>query len=91
MTVLWAIVVILLGVWTYVKGIKKPHNFPPGPPRLPLLGSIPFLKGATTNDKIWNPILEEQYGPVVGLYLGNAPFIMINDPRVIKNPSNQSL
>ena len=41
------ITLIFLSVLTflvYKRMSKRPVNFPPGPPRLPLVGSIPYLK-----------------------------------------------
>ena len=33
---------VLLILLTY-KGTKKPEHFPPGPPRLPVIGSLPYI------------------------------------------------
>ncbi len=35
---------ILLLAWTYLR-TRKPKNFPPGPPRLPIVGSITYMMG----------------------------------------------
>ena len=69
---------------SYSVQILIPDNFPPGPPRAPLLGSIPFMEGPTVNEKIWGKPLADKYGPVVGLFLGNLPFVIITDPNVAK-------
>ncbi|TRY68671.1 hypothetical protein TCAL_03243 [Tigriopus californicus] len=79
-----AVILILISFWIFLKGTKKPKNFPPGPPIVPILGSIPFMKGPTLNEKIWSKDLADQFGPVIGLIMGNKPFVMITDPKVAK-------
>ncbi|XP_049788059.1 farnesoate epoxidase-like isoform X2 [Schistocerca cancellata] len=57
-----------LALWLLLSWVKmKPTNFPPGPPRLPVLGSVLSLAGAKPHLRLeaWR----EQYGPVVGLVL----------------------
>lgn len=36
-------IVILLVVLLLYKGTRKPKRFPPGPPRLPIVGSLPYM------------------------------------------------
>ena len=36
------VIIALLILLTY-KGTKKPKSFPPGPPRLPIIGSLPYI------------------------------------------------
>ena len=40
--VLTLIIFLLLGILLY-KGTRKPEKYPPGPPRLPLVGSSPYM------------------------------------------------
>ena len=42
---------ILILVWTYVR-TRKPKNFPPGPPRLPIVGSITYMMGSGNTPSI---------------------------------------
>jgi len=35
--------ILCLGVLLLYKSTKKPNRFPPGPPRLPFIGSIPYM------------------------------------------------
>ena len=37
----------VLAYWVY-KETQNPDKFPPGPPKMPVLGSIPFIPGAET-------------------------------------------
>ena len=41
MVLIWFIV--LLFVLLIYKATRKPKNFPPGPPRLPVVGSLPYV------------------------------------------------
>ena len=41
-TILTLAVFAAVAYWFY-QGTRKPKNFPPGPPKIPFLGSIPFL------------------------------------------------
>lgn len=84
MYVYLVLILALLCIWIYQKGTKKPRNFPPGPPIVPILGSIPFMKGPTLNEKIWSKDLADRFGPVIGLIMGNKPFVLITDPKVAK-------
>ena len=45
MFLLTSIVGLLLLLWTVIRS-KKPKNFPPGPLKLPVVGSIPFIQGS---------------------------------------------
>ncbi|CAL8110287.1 unnamed protein product [Orchesella dallaii] len=61
----------------YLLKPKVPHNFPPGPPNYPIVGgSLCLPKGVTSNDSFHK--LEELYGPLTGMYLGNRIAVIIN-------------
>ena len=45
MFLLTSIFGLLLLLWTVIRS-KKPKNFPPGPLKLPVVGSIPFIQGS---------------------------------------------
>lgn len=36
------------------------------------------------NEKIWSKDLADRFGPVIGLIMGNKPFVLITDPKVAK-------
>ncbi|CAG2119659.1 unnamed protein product [Medioppia subpectinata] len=59
-------------------------RYPPGPTPLPFIGNILLFRNA--RDKISGklPKLYETYGPVITLWLGTTPAIMISDPELIR-------
>ena len=63
--------------------MEKPAGFPPGPPRIPLAGSVPFLRGIGV-EKIVNSDVAS-YGPVTGLFAGMYPMVMVNDWKLAKS------
>ncbi|XP_069575532.1 cytochrome P450 2F2-like [Brachyistius frenatus] len=61
---------------------RRPKNFPPGPPIVPILGNIWTLS-------LDNPLkdfdrLRKTYGNVYSLFLGPKPAVVINGMKVIK-------
>ncbi|XP_008304244.1 cytochrome P450 2J6-like [Stegastes partitus] len=61
---------------------KRPKNFPPGPPALPILGNILHLS-------IQNPLedferLRKSYGNVYSLFIGPHPAVVINGVKAMK-------
>ncbi|XP_068996104.1 cytochrome P450 2F2-like [Embiotoca jacksoni] len=61
---------------------RRPTNFPPGPPIVPILGNIWTLS-------LDNPLkdfdrLRKTYGNVYSLFLGPKPAVVINGMKVIK-------
>ncbi|XP_074533553.1 cytochrome P450 2J6-like [Halichoeres trimaculatus] len=61
---------------------RRPKNFPPGPPILPVLGNILHLS-------LENPLkdferLRKSYGNVYSLYLGPKPAVVINGMEAMK-------
>jgi hypothetical protein len=79
---LYVILFTLIAYWIYLR-TRKPAKFPPGPPRLPVLGSLPFIdvKGSFVHSMKY---VAEKYGPVAGIFLGNKPTIIISDYNIIK-------
>jgi len=48
-------------------------RFPPGLPRLPLVGTVPFLKGQNGTKIIMSSVkLIPKYGKLIGYYIGPA-------------------
>jgi hypothetical protein len=81
--------ILFFGLLTYLifKSTQKPDKFPPGPPKLPVIGSLPYLSRtgsfAHTIIKIVN-----KYGPVTGFFLGNKPIIIVADYAILKGKQN---
>ncbi|XP_055619043.1 probable cytochrome P450 304a1 [Toxorhynchites rutilus septentrionalis] len=61
-------------------------NFPPGPPRLPLVGSYPFLLALNYRHLHQAAAkLSKLYGSkLIGLYLGPLPTVIVNDYETVK-------
>ena len=78
LTILLAIFLQFLYKW-----FKRPDNFPPGPPHLPIIGSIPFLKGNGLEKLVGQEIAS--YGPITGFFVGAYPTVVINDWKLAKS------
>jgi len=79
-----AILVVLLLV--FIKNLRKPWKYPPGPPALPIIGSIPFLPtkvlqgfGVSLQD-----YMADTYGDVSGLYIANVSMVFVSDVEILK-------
>ena len=77
------IVFFALFFYWFLKKFKKHAKFPPGPPKLPIVGSMPFLavKGGFIRMLI-NVV--DKFGPVSGIYLGSLPAVIISDYNILK-------
>ena len=77
------IVFFTLFFYWFLTKFKKHAKFPPGPPKLPIVGSIPFLavKGGFIHTLIY---VVEKFGPVSGIYLGSLPTVIISDYNILK-------
>ena len=67
-TLLVFLLTFLVAYYTY-KWLTRP-NIPPGYPKLPIVGSIPFLWRFRL-DHIMFQKLAEKFGPVFRYYIGN--------------------
>ena len=63
--------------------LQEIFSFEIGPPRLPLIGSIPFLGGHTSLIHMVRHAVSK-YGPVTGIYLGKIPAVIIADYKTLK-------
>ncbi|KAF5597361.1 cytochrome P450 monooxygenase oxidoreductase [Fusarium pseudoanthophilum] len=62
---------------------RRPKNYPPGPPTLPILGNIHLMptKDAHLQFRKW----ADKYGPVYSLILGTKPFIVLSSAQAVKD------
>lgn len=85
------VLVLLFGValWKYM--FYRPKNFPPGPPRIPVIGSYLFL--SLINQKhlhkaaIWLGKFYDSH--VIGLYLGSTPTVIALDQKSVRTVLSQ--
>lgn len=76
---LW-ILILLLALSLAFLTLKRPKNFPPGPPSLPLVGCVPFLPFRTGARNLmasvdWIP----KYGDIIGLKFQTQNMVFIQD------------
>ena len=76
----------LLAVLLYLS-TRKPKNFPPGPPRLPILGSLPFMTGSGPSPSLLHGIIDQvkKHGPIFGFYFGKTPAVVIADYHLVSH------
>lgn len=65
---------------------QRPHNFPPGPRGIPLVGYLPFLSKKAESD-IYK--LSKKYGPVMSVRMGATDLVVLNDFESIKKVGHQ--
>ncbi|KAJ9577819.1 hypothetical protein L9F63_005610 [Diploptera punctata] len=73
-TIFLAVVAIIL---LYRLLIFRPKNFPPGPPCLPIVGSIPFIPSKNVHF-VMQGEWKKKYGNIVGLMFGQRPAIAVS-------------
>ncbi|MPC76280.1 Methyl farnesoate epoxidase [Portunus trituberculatus] len=78
---MWLAVVVVVVAILYLAS-RKPRGYPPGPPRLPLVGYLPYLNPHLPHKQLWG--LSSTYGPVVGLYFGTQPVVVVNGWEAVK-------
>jgi hypothetical protein len=74
----------LLLIWIY-QSTRKPKNFPPGPPRLPVVGGFPYTGGSGEKPSLLHGIIDQvkKHGPIFGFYYGNTPTVVIADYNMV--------
>jgi hypothetical protein len=50
--------IVIFGTWFFIR-TRKPDNFPPGPPRLPIVGSFPYMTGSGKKPSLLRGITEQ--------------------------------
>ncbi|MCD7457051.1 hypothetical protein HAX54_033968 [Datura stramonium] len=64
----------------YSKTLKK--KLPPGPWRLPIIGSVHHLTSGVPHRVLQN--LSQKYGPIMYLQLGEVPTVVVSSPHMAK-------
>ncbi|KAL0395357.1 UNVERIFIED_CONTAM: Labd-13Z-ene-9,15,16-triol synthase, chloroplastic [Sesamum latifolium] len=73
--------VILWSIWKLVKSGKRRLYLPPGPPGLPIVGYLPFLRKDLHHQFTE---LANKYGPISKLWIENKLWTVISSPSLIK-------
>ncbi|KAJ8562235.1 hypothetical protein K7X08_011526 [Anisodus acutangulus] len=71
---------LLIQNWRKSKTLKK--KLPPGPWRLPIIGSVHHLTRGVPHRVLNN--LTQKYGPIMYLQLGEVPTIVVSSPHTAK-------
>ncbi|KAH0749165.1 hypothetical protein KY290_028397 [Solanum tuberosum] len=66
------------------KSSTKQEKLPPGPWRLPIIGSLHHLRGALLFPHRTLKNLATKYGPIMYLQLGEIPAVIISSPNMVK-------
>ncbi|KAJ0809493.1 putative cytochrome P450 [Helianthus annuus] len=77
------VVAFLIFVFMLLKLTKKSTpNLPPGPWKLPLIGSIHHLGSALPHQRLRD--LADKYGPLMHLQLGELSVVVVSSPETAK-------
>ncbi|XP_050088795.1 probable cytochrome P450 304a1 [Anopheles aquasalis] len=88
---LWIAVGVLLLVRFYLHNIKRPPNYPPGPPRVPVLGdyALLLLINARHLQRAANKLAAYYRTKVLGLSIAGVPTIVVNDLSLAREILNR--
>jgi hypothetical protein len=77
-----AAVLVLYSVYRLLQVGRRPKDFPPGPPTLPILGNIHLIPNE--NPHLQFQAWAQEYGAIYSLMLGTKTMIVLNDDKVVK-------
>ena len=66
------ILLLVLLVTYFCMSSRRPKNFPPGLPALPVVGSLPFMNRNEDNYAVESLRLHEKYGDIYSTKLGSV-------------------
>ena len=76
----------ILGIFFLIKFRRNfKYKLPPGPPALPIVGSLPFLEGGGMVEKMVHPSLEKYGNDFCSIWMGNRLFVVIQDFDLCKD------
>lgn len=79
-------ILVLFSYWFWKNYVRKPHKFPPGPARIPFVGSLFVIpdevKKGRKKLQTW---MQETYGSISGIYFGQNPVVVVSDYNLIKD------
>ncbi|KAL7787173.1 cytochrome P450 [Trichoderma ceciliae] len=81
--IVFGLVTFTLLLWQLNKIGRRPSNYPPGPPTLPLIGNLHQMpkKNAHLQFQKW----AEEYGPVYSLMLGTRVAVVLSSDVAVKD------
>jgi len=81
--VVFGVIVLSIFLWRLSKVGRRPSNYPPGPPTLPLIGNLHQMphRNAHLQFQKW----AETYGPVYSLMLGRKVAIVLSSDTAVKD------
>ena len=74
--------------YTFMKASIRPSNFPPGPPCLGWIGSLPYLDVRNLSRSFIN--LSQKYGDIFSIFVGTKPVVVLNSWTLISEGNHLS-
>jgi hypothetical protein len=74
---------VAISVFQLAKIGRRPKDYPPGPPTLPLIGNLHLMP--TEKPHLQFQKWAEEYGPVYSLMLGTKVMVVLNSDQAIKD------
>lgn len=74
---------LTLGVWRLARVGRRPKNYPPGPPTLPLIGNLHQMP--RSNGHLQFQKWAQEYGPVYSLMLGTKVIVVLSSDVAVKD------
>lgn len=87
-----SLAVIALTIWIWHSEVLKPNRFPPGPGRVPFVGSLPMMpEEVKGGKKRLAKYMVEKYGAISAWYAGRRPIVLVSDYDLIKDLYKQDV